>query len=220
MSYRRVIYVAAIAGLGVAWVSADALAARVAAGGGARAGAVGARGGARAGAVGVRGGAVANRGAVGVRGGAVAGAAIANRGGIGYGGYGGYYRPGLGLAAGAVVGGAIAAGGYGYGGYGSDYYGYNPGYSTGYYNPGYSTGYYNPGYPTNYNTGSSSPDLALSPALAQPVFGNPGAPIGGGGSGGGRPGYPDPMINSFGKCWVDTDKANYRWDDCPAPKKH
>ena len=201
MSYRRVIYVAAIAGLGVAWVSADALAARVAAGGGARAGAVGARGGARA-------------GAVGVRGGAVAGAAIANRGGIGYGGYGGYYRPGLGLAAGAVVGGAIAAGGYGYGGYGSDYYGYNPGYSTGYYNPGYSTGYYNPGYPTNYNTGSSSP------ALAQTVYGNPGAPIGGGGAGGGNPGYPDPMINSFGKCWVDTDKANYRWDDCPAPKHH
>ena len=220
MSYRRVIYVAAIAGLGVAWVSADALAARVAAGGGARAGAVGARGGARAGAVGVRGGAVANRGAVGVRGGAVAGAAIANRGGIGYGGYGGYYRPGLGLAAGAVVGGAIAAGGYGYGGYGSDYYGYNPGYSTGYYNPGYSTGYYNPGYPTNYNTGSSSPALALSPASAQ--FENPQttAPLGGGGSGGGRPGYPDPMINSFGKCWINHNQANYEWGDCPAPKKH
>jgi len=21
--------------------------------------------------------------------------------------------------------------------------------------------------------------------------------------------------NSIGKCWTSTDKANYRWDDCP-----
>jgi hypothetical protein len=21
--------------------------------------------------------------------------------------------------------------------------------------------------------------------------------------------------NSTGKCWMSTDKANYRWDDCP-----
>ena len=77
--------------------------------------------------VAARGGAVVHRGAVGVRGGAV--------------GYrGAYYRPGAGLAAGAVVGGAIAAsqyGGYGsggYGGYGYDnsYYGSNPGYSASY----------------------------------------------------------------------------------------
>ena len=154
-----------------------------------------------------------------MRRGSVAGAAIADRGGIGYGGYGGYYRPGVGLAAGAVVGGAIAAGGYGYGGYGgyggydSGYYGYNPGYSTGYYNPDYSTNY-NPSYSTNYNPGYSSP------ALAQTVYGNPGAPIGGGGAGGGNPGYPDPMINSFGKCWINHNQANYEWGDCPAPKKH
>ena len=56
------------------------------------------------------------------------------------------------------------------------------------------------------------------PAWAQQ--GNPGAPIGGGGSGGGNPGYPDPMVNSSGKCWINTDKANYTWGDCPhaAPK--
>jgi len=41
------------------------------------------------------------------------------------------------------------------------------------------------------------------------------APLGGGGGGGGNPGYPDPMINYFGKCWINTDKANYRWGDCP-----
>ena len=58
----------------------------------------------------------------------------------------------------------------------------------------------------------------LGPAWAQTI-GNPGAPIGGGGSGGGNPGYPNPMVNSFGKCWIDTD-GNPRWDDCPhaAPK--
>ena len=58
----------------------------------------------------------------------------------------------------------------------------------------------------------------LAPAWGQQ--GNPGAPIGGGGSGGGNPGYPDPMVNSFGKCWINTDKANYAWGDCPhaAPK--
>jgi hypothetical protein len=112
MSIRRVISLAAVAALGIALVSADAFAARVAV----RGGAVGVRGGA----IGVRGG------AIGVRGGAVG-----VRGGL----YGrGYYRPGLGLAAGAVVGGAIAASqpGYGYGGYGYDSgtYGYNPGYTA------------------------------------------------------------------------------------------
>jgi hypothetical protein len=106
MSIRRVISLAALAALGIAFVSADAFAARVTA---------------RGGAIADRGGAVAYRGGVGYRGGLYRG---------------GYYRPGLGLAAGAVVGGAIAAsqpeygyGGYGYGGgYGSGY-GSNPGYS-------------------------------------------------------------------------------------------
>ena len=92
--------------------------------------------------VAVRGGAVAYRGgALGYRSGA-----LAYRGAIGYRGWGyrgDYYRPGLGLAAGAVVGGAIAASRpwYGYGGYsydyGSSYYGYNPGYG---YDQGYALG--------------------------------------------------------------------------------
>jgi hypothetical protein len=47
------------------------------------------------------------------------------------------WRPGYGLAAGAIVGGAVAASqpGYGYGGYGPDYgyAGYDQGYPTGYY---------------------------------------------------------------------------------------
>ena len=96
MSIRRLISLAAIAALGIACVSADAFAARVAA----------------------RGGAVAVRGGVGYRGG------LYN---------GGYYRPSLGLATGAIVGGAIAASQTGYGGYG-----YGDGYGSGYYrdNPG------------------------------------------------------------------------------------
>ncbi len=102
MSIRKVVSLAAAAALGVACISADAVAAHVTA----RGGAIAARGGA----VGYRGGAVGYRGGL----------------------YGGsYYRPGLGLAAGALVGGAIAASqpGYGYGGgYGSGY-GYDPGYS-------------------------------------------------------------------------------------------
>ena len=62
--------------------------------------------------------------------------------------------------------------------------------------------------------------VASGSAWAQFVNPATSAPIGGGGSGGGRPGYPDPMINSFGKCWINTDKANYAWGDCPhtAPK--
>ena len=91
MSNRRVISLAAVAALGVVCVSADALAARVAV---------------RGSAVAYRGGALAYRGAVGYR---------------GWGYRGDYYRPGLGLAAGAVVGGAIAASRplYEYGGYGN-----------------------------------------------------------------------------------------------------
>jgi hypothetical protein len=129
MSNRRVISLAAVAALGIACVSADALA-RVAARGSALA--------YRGGAVGYRGGAVAYRGAVGYR---------------GWGYRGDYYRPGLGLAAGAIVGGTIAASRpwYGYGGYGygSGYYGYNPGYSTSYYPS--ANGYGNGGYSYNYS---------------------------------------------------------------------
>ena len=58
----------------------------------------------------------------------------------------------------------------------------------------------------------------LGPAWAR--YSNPqGAPIGGGGSGGGKPGYPNPMVNSFGKCWIDTD-GNPRWGDCPHAGQH
>ena len=55
----------------------------------------------------------------------------------------------------------------------------------------------------------------LGPAWAQNLPNPAGAPAGGGGSGGGTPGYPDPMINFLGKCWINTDKANFRWGDCP-----
>jgi hypothetical protein len=57
--------------------------------------------------------------------------------------------------------------------------------------------------------------ISTLPVSAWAQQGNPGAPIGGGGSGGGNPGYPDPMVNSFGKCWINTDKANYTWGACP-----
>ena len=60
--------------------------------------------------------------------------------------------------------------------------------------------------------------ISTLPVSAWAQQGNPGAPIGGGGSGGGNPGYPDPMVNSFGKCWINTDKANFRFGDCPKPK--
>jgi hypothetical protein len=120
MSNRRVISLAAIVAFGIACISADALAARVAA----------------RGAVGYHGGALGYRGAW----------------------YGrGYYRPGLGLAAGALAGGAIAAsspwygygygyGGYGYGGYGYGYGGY--GYSNSYGSSDASTS--GPGYSTRF----------------------------------------------------------------------
>jgi hypothetical protein len=54
----------------------------------------------------------------------------------------------------------------------------------------------------------------LGPAWAQRV-GNPGAPAGGGGSGGGLAGVPEHQMNSSGKCWISDDGANYRWGDCP-----
>jgi hypothetical protein len=107
MSHRKVISCTAIAALCLACVSADALAASVAARGGTAA---------------YRRGAVAYRGAVGYR-------------DWGYGGD--YYRLDLGLATGAIVGGAIAASRpwYGYGGYG--YYRYNPGSSSSNYSTTY-----------------------------------------------------------------------------------
>ena len=58
--------------------------------------------------------------------------------------------------------------------------------------------------------------VVLGPAWAQTRLPNPaGAPAGGGGSGGGTPGYPDRMVNSSGKCWINTDQTNYHWGDCP-----
>ena len=124
MFHRQLISLAAVAVLGIVSVSAEWFAARGAA----------------------RGGAVAHRGAVGVRGGAVGvrGGAVGVAGGaVGY--RGGYYRPGIGVATGAVVGGAIAASQYGYGGYGYNYdqgaYGYNPGYSSGYTSGGQDASY-------------------------------------------------------------------------------
>jgi len=59
--------------------------------------------------------------------------------------------------------------------------------------------------------------LVSGPAWAQRVNPQATAPLGGGGGGGGNPGFPDPFVNSFGKCWINTDKANYRFGDCPAP---
>ena len=56
---------------------------------------------------------------------------------------------------------------------------------------------------------------ASGPAWAQFVNPQTTAPLGGGGGGGGNPGFPDPLVNSFGKCWINTDKANFRWGDCP-----
>jgi hypothetical protein len=167
MSISRLISLAAVAALGVALVSADAFAARVAA----RGGAVAARGGA----VGVRGGAVGYRG-----------------GALGY--RGGYYRPGVGLAAGAVVGGAIAAsqpwngnGGYGYG---SGYSGYDPGYTS--YAPANT---YNPGY-------------AATSYAAPASYGSYGGAC-----------TSDPIMCN-GQCWVNDNGTNYRWGDCPAVVHH
>jgi len=29
----------------------------------------------------------------------------------------------------------------------------------------------------------------------------------------------DQLKNYFGKCWVNSDKTNYKWGDCPKEKK-
>jgi BA14K-like protein len=130
---RRITSLAAIAALGIACVAADALAAE------------------RTGAARQR----AEVNGAGLYRGEVNGAGL-RRGEVNG---GDYYRPGAGIAAGALVGGAVAAsrpwnayGGYGYGGYGYGGYGYG-GYGYGGYDPGY-TGYgpsyggygYDPGY--------------------------------------------------------------------------
>jgi hypothetical protein len=115
--------------------------------GGARVGGGGARvgaGGGRIGGVGRPGG-IGGVGGVGRPGGIGGVGGVGRPGGIGgvagigrpgYGWNGGYWRPGYGVAAGAITGAAL--GGY-YGGYG---------YDGGYYNTGYDTGYYgsSPGY--------------------------------------------------------------------------
>jgi hypothetical protein len=69
----------------------------------------------------------------------------------------GWWRPGYGLAAGALVGGAVAATQpwSGYAGYGSSYapgyYGYDPGYAAGYpAGPGYGYGGYDYGPDAGY----------------------------------------------------------------------
>ena len=67
------------------------------------------------------------------------------RGGLGGGSRGGWGGVGLGLAAGAIIGGAITSpyyGGYGY--YSPPYYG--NGYDYGYYSPAYYGDYYAPTY--------------------------------------------------------------------------
>jgi len=137
MSHRKVIFLAAAAALGITCISADAQAAPVTA----------------------RGGAVMNHGtAVGAR-----GSALAYRGGYGR----GYYRPGLGVAAGVAVGGAIAASQpYGYGAYGPGYgyasygydsgpgaYAYDPGYAAGDYAAAAAYGPYGYGLPSDYQPG-------------------------------------------------------------------
>jgi hypothetical protein len=157
MSHRKIIFLAAVAALGIACISADAEAARVAARGGAVAG--------RGAAIGARGGAVAGRGAaIGARGGA-----LATRGGL----YDrGFYRPGLGVATGAVVGGAIAASQYGYGGYGG-YYGSDQPYAAGSYPPDYSYG--NGGYGYNSGPGPYGYDPGYS-AVSYSPYGYGGAP--------------------------------------------
>ena len=78
------------------------------------------------------------------------------RGGLGYRGGGGWgyrggYRPWAGLAAGAIVGGAIASSAY-YGGHGG-YGGYYDGGYGGYYGGGYGSGYYGAGYGGGYADG-------------------------------------------------------------------
>jgi hypothetical protein len=69
----------------------------------------------------------------------------------GWGGRGWWGGPAAGFAAGAIIGGAVAASPW----YGYDYYGYSPsyysyGYSPSYYGYGYSPSYYSYGYSPSY----------------------------------------------------------------------
>lgn len=135
MSYRRIISLVAVTALAVAdlVVATDAFAARAAG---------------RVGASVSRGGPAVSRGGI----------AVSRGGGYNRGNYRGGYFPGAGLAAGAVLGGAIAAS--------RPWYGYNYGYDNGqsYYDQGYygqgyyGQGYYgyNPGYYSYYPTSDQS----------------------------------------------------------------
>jgi hypothetical protein len=98
-------------------------------------------------------------------------------GGWGWGGVG------VGLAAGALIGGAIAASSYanGYPGYGYGYpaygYGYGSGYGSGYgypaYGYGYGAGYSYPSYGYGYDTGYSQPAYGGYRAAYHPVIRHP-----------------------------------------------
>jgi len=84
----------------------------------------------------------------------------------GWGGHGWWGGPAAGFAAGAIIGGAIAASqpwyGYDYYGYSPSYYGYgyDPGYNNYGYDPGYN-GYYDYGYvaPGGYVTAAPGRDV-------------------------------------------------------------
>jgi hypothetical protein len=144
------------------------------------------------------------------------------RGGLGY---GGYYRPGVGLAAGALAGGAIAAGYGGYGDYG-DYGGYGSYGGYGGYG-GYDSGYYgyNSGYPAAY---APVTGLAARRAVATGGAFNPYTHDYAGVNAGYAYGYDptttygpcagttDKQIMCSGQCWLNSNGTNYRWGDCPA----
>jgi hypothetical protein len=97
----------------------------------------------------------------------------------------------LGLAAGAVVGGAIAASQpwYGYGGYGSGYSGY-PGYAASYYTSG--NGYDYGAHAYNYGSGSYTDHPAVTATYHA----------------------GSDAIISDGRCWVNTTNGNYNWVNC------
>jgi hypothetical protein len=87
---------------------------------------------------------------------------VAWRGGFGRGGWGGGWRgghgfgwgaPAAGLAAGAIIGGAVAAS--------QPWYGYD--YSPGYYGYGYDPGYYSYGYDPGYSYGDPGYSYGYAP---------------------------------------------------------
>jgi hypothetical protein len=83
-----------------------------------------------------------------------------------WGGRGWWGGPAAGFAAGAIIGGAVAASqpwyGYDYYGYSPSYYGYSPsyynyGYAPSYYSYGYDPGYYSSGYDPGYYSSAYDP---------------------------------------------------------------